>query len=74
MTLKYLMGLTFCSVFIKETSFFQLADLDAQILVNHSKLDELHERIERIRFPVQQKLEEEKEKQNINVANEELCH
>jgi hypothetical protein len=41
---------------------FQLADLDAQILVNHSKLDELHERIERIRFPVQQKLDEVKEK------------
>jgi hypothetical protein len=31
-------------------------------LVNHSKLDELHERIVRILFPVQQKLDEEKEK------------
>jgi hypothetical protein len=48
--------------FIKETPFFQLADLDAQILVNHSKLDELHDRIERIHFPVLQKLDEEKEK------------
>jgi hypothetical protein len=42
--------------------FFQLAELDAQIVVNHSKQDELHEHIERIRFPVQQKLDEEKEK------------
>jgi hypothetical protein len=39
-----------------------LAELNAQIVVNHSTLDELHERIERILFPVQQKLDEEKEK------------
>jgi hypothetical protein len=39
-----------------------MAELDAQILFNHSKLDELHERIERIRFPVQQKFNKEKEK------------
>jgi hypothetical protein len=39
-----------------------LAELDAQIVGNDSKLDELHERIERIHFPVQQKLAEEKEK------------
>jgi hypothetical protein len=39
-----------------------LADLDAQIVVNNSKLDELHERIERIRLPVQQKLEEKNQK------------
>jgi hypothetical protein len=37
------------------------------LTVNHSKLHKLHERIERIRYPVQQKLNEEKE------TNEELC-
>jgi hypothetical protein len=39
-----------------------LAELDAKIQVNHSKLDELHERFERIRFQVREKLDEEKEK------------
>jgi hypothetical protein len=38
-----------------------LTELDAQILVNHLNQDELHERIERIRLPFQQKLDEEKE-------------
>jgi hypothetical protein len=56
------MDLTFHVVFVGNLYFFQLADLDAQIVVNHSKLDELHERIECIRFPVQQKLDEEKQK------------
>jgi hypothetical protein len=51
---KYLMGLNL----VVEIPFFHLAELDAQILVNHSKLNELHERIVRIRFPVQQKLDE----------------
>jgi hypothetical protein len=39
-----------------------LAELDVQILVNRSKLDELHKSIEHIRLPVRQKLDEEKEK------------
>jgi hypothetical protein len=46
-----------------------LAKLDAQIVVNHSKLDELHERIERV--PVlSAKHDNQKEKQK-HVTNEE---
>jgi hypothetical protein len=36
------MGLTFFGAFLKESRFFQLAEGDAQILVKHSKLDELN--------------------------------
>jgi hypothetical protein len=47
------MGFTFDVVLSKGNSFFlKLADLNAQILLNHLKLEELHKRIERIRCPV----------------------
>jgi hypothetical protein len=50
--------------------FFHLAELDAQIVVNHSKLDELHERIERTISLFSKNLL--KKRKNVNVANEGL--
>jgi hypothetical protein len=62
MTSKYFMGLTFARTFLEvsKAPFNLLAELDAQILVNHAKLDELYD-IERISGPVRKKLYDQKE-------------